>query len=425
MKRLIAKILAYQAKALLAKHKPKILGITGSVGKSSTKEAIAAVLETKFKIRKSKKSYNSELGLALAILGLETAWRSPIGWIKNIVSGFKEIWNKDFPEFLVLEMGVDRPKDFDSLLKIVKPSIAVITAIGQIPVHVEFFSGPEEVAKEKSKLVKNLHADGYAILNFDDEIVLEMKNNTRAKVITYGFGEGANIVASNYKVSLDGITFKMAYEGSIVPVKLNKVFGKQYIYSILAATAVGIIFYINFIEIVQALQNFQPPPGRLREIAGIKQSIILDDSYNASPLATHAALDLLSELSVTLPSGKEGRKIFVFGDMLEIGRFTILAHQAVGEKAAKIADILITIGPRSKFTAGEAMAQGMKAKNVVNFSTSQEAAEFVKNIVKEGDIILVKGSQGIRTEKVVEELMAHPEEAPNLLARQEDYWKNK
>ena len=425
MKRLIAKILAYQAKALLAKHKPKILGITGSVGKSSTKEAIAAVLETKFKIRKSKKSYNSELGLALAILGLETAWRSPIGWIKNIVSGFKEIWNKNFPEFLVLEMGVDRPKDFDSLLKIVKPSIAVITAIGQIPVHVEFFSGPEEVAKEKSKLVKNLHADGYAILNFDDEIVLEMKNNTRAKVITYGFGEGANIVASNYKVSLDGITFKMAYEGSIVPVKLNKVFGKQYIYSILAATAVGVIFNMNLIEIVQALQNFQPPPGRLREIAGIKQSIILDDSYNASPLATHAALDLLSELSVTLPSGKEGRKIFVFGDMLEIGRFTILAHQAVGEKAAKIADILITIGPRSKFTAGEAMAQGMKAKNVVNFSTSQEAAEFVKNIVKEGDIILVKGSQGIRTEKVVEELMAHPEEAPNLLARQEDYWKNK
>src|SRR3989344_291416 len=264
MKSLIAKILAYQAKALLAKNKPKILGITGSVGKSSTKEAIAAVLETKFKIRKSKKSYNSELGLALAILGLETAWRSPIGWIKNIVSGFKEIWNKNFPEFLALEMGVDRPKDFDSLLKIVKPSIAVITAIGQIPVHVEFFSGPEEVAKEKSKLVKNLHADGYGILSFDDEIVLEMKNNTRAKVITYGFGEGANIVASNYKVSLDGITFKMAYEGSIVPVKLNKVFGKQYIYSILAATAVGVIFNMNLIEIVQALQNFQPPPGRLR-----------------------------------------------------------------------------------------------------------------------------------------------------------------
>ena len=418
IKKIITKILALEAKLALKKHKPKIIGITGSVGKSSAKEAIATVLESRFNIRKSAKSYNSELGMALAVLGLKTAWNNPIGWIKNIISGFKEIFNQNFPKILVLEMGVDRPRDFDKLLKIARPDIGIITALGEIPAHVEFFSGPEEIAGEKSKLIKNLPPESWVILNFDDKKVWEMKLKTNANVLSFGFVAGADISASNYKISEDGVSFKMDYKGSSVPVRLKNVFGKHSVYAALSAAAVGIIFEMNLIEISEALSKYQAPPGRLRLLPGIKNSLILDDSYNASPLATEAALDTLQELEAK-------RKLVAFGDMLEIGKFTISAHQALGKKISKIADYFVTVGPRSKFAAEEAVAEGMNKTKVINFSTSQEAAIHLKSIIQEGDLILVKGSQAMRMEKIVEELMAHPEEARNLLARQDKYWKNK
>ncbi|MDP3934997.1 MAG: Mur ligase family protein [Candidatus Giovannonibacteria bacterium] len=418
IKKIITKILALEAKLALKKHKPKIIGITGSVGKSSAKEAAAAVLESRFNVRKSVKSYNSELGMALAILGLKTAWNNPIGWIKNIILGFKEIFTKNFPKILVLEMGVDRPRDFDRLLKIARPDIGIITALGEIPVHVEFFAGPEEIAGEKSKLIKNLPPDGWVILNFDDKKVWEMKLKTGANVLSFGFGAGADILASNYKISEDGLSFKIDYKGSSVPVRLKNIFGKHSAYAALSAAAVGIIFEMNLIEISEALSKYQSPPGRLRLIPGIKNSLILDDSYNASPLATEAALNTLKELEAT-------RKIVAFGDMLEIGKFTIEAHKAVGEKAAKIADYFVTVGPRAKFSAEEALAHGMSKKQIASFSESREAALHLKELIKEGDLILVKGSQSMRMELITEELMAHPEEVKILLARQDEFWKNK
>ena len=427
IKDIITKILVWEAKVALARHTPKIIGITGSSGKSSTKDAIAVVLEKKFRIRKSIKSYNSELGLALAVLGLQTAWSNPLGWIKNITEGFKEIWRKDAPKILVLEMGVDRPKDLEKLLKIARPDIGVVTAIGEVPVHVEFFAGPEEVAKEKAKLVRALSAQGHAVLNFDDEVVWGMRKEIKANVISYGFGKGAKILASNINISIEkGISFKLNYEGNSLPVRLKNVFGKHHIYAALSAAAVGIIYEMNLIEIVEALSLYKPPPGRLRLIGGIKNSLILDDSYNASPLATHAALDTLAELAVPSEAlAKEGRKIVVFGDMLEIGKFTIVAHKAVGEKAAKIADMFIAVGPRAKFAVEGAIFAGMDKSRVFNFSTSREAAAFLKEKITEGDLILIKGSQAMRMERVVLEIMSEPNLASELLCRQDDYWKNK
>jgi len=245
-----------------------------------------------------------------------------------------------------------------------------------------------------------------------------MKQNTRAKVFGFGFGEGADIRATHEKISLDGTTFKMQYTGSNVPIKLENVFGKQHIYAALAATAAGIIHGMNLIEISQSLNAYKPPPGRMRLIKGIKNSFILDDSYNASPLAAHAALDAIQELEAE-------RKIVVFGDMLELGKFTILAHKAIGEKVAKFADYFLTVGPRSKFAAEEAISRGMGKNRVISFPTSREAGNYLKNLIKEKDLILVKGSQAMRMERVVEENMANPESAEYLLARQDKYWKNK
>lgn len=419
IKHLITKMLVLEAKTVIARHHPKIIGITGSSGKSSTKEAVASVLSQKFKVRKSIKSYNSELGLTLAVLGLKTAWSNPISWLKNIYEGLLVIFRKDFPEILVLEMGVDRPKDLEKLLKIVRPDIGIVTAIGEVPVHVEFFSGPEEIAREKAKLIKMLPADGYAVLNFDDDVVFDMREMTKAKCIGYGLGEGAEISASHANISLEkGISFKLNYAGSSMPIRLRNVFGKHHIYAVLAAVAVGVIHKMNLVEIIEALNFYKPPPGRLQMIRGVKNSFILDDSYNASPLATHAALDTLAELAAR-------RKIAVFGDMLEIGKFTTFAHKAVGERAAKTADIFITVGPRAKFAAEGAIASGMGKSSIFNFSTSREAADYLKPLMQDGDLVLVKGSQAMRMERVVEEIMAEPERAKELLCRQDEYWKHK
>ncbi|HEY4521532.1 MAG TPA: Mur ligase family protein [Candidatus Paceibacterota bacterium] len=430
MKKIVTSIIAWEARIAVLKNKPKIIGITGSVGKSSTKEFISCLLSKNFKIRQSPKSYNSKLGFALSVLGLPTYFNNNIfGWFKNIVKGFLEIWNKKFPDILVLEMGIDHPKDMDDLIKIAFPDIAVVTAIGEIPVHVEFFSGPEAVAQEKAKILKYLSSNGYAILNFDDDVVWSMKEKTKGKVISFGFGDsqigGADFSASNLKISLSGSTFKMDFEGSSVPVHLKNALGKQNVYPALAAAAVGKILGLNLIEISEYLSLCELLSGRMKLIEGIKNTKIIDDSYNSSPLAAHAALDTISELEANLPDGKVGRKIAVLGDMLEIGKYTIEAHKAMGQKAVKAVNVLITVGLRAKFAFDEALALGMNKANLHHFSTSKEAASFVKDLIEEGDLVLVKGSQGMRMERVVEEILAHPEDASKLLVRQEDYWKKK
>lgn len=418
MKRFITTILILEAKAALYRHKPKIVGITGSVGKSSTKELIYCILSKRFRVRQSPKSYNSEIGFALSILGLPTYFNNIFGWGKNIVKGFFEIWNENFPEILVLEMGIDRPYDMDRILKIARPQIAVVTAIGEIPVHVEFFSGPEDIAREKSKILKYLPVDGYAILNFDDDVVWSMREKTKAQVLNFGFGEHADFWASNLKISLSGSTFKMDHDGSSVPVHLKCALGKQNVYSTLPVFAIGKIMGFNFIEVSEYLSTCEFPPGRMRLIEGIKNSKIIDDTYNSSPMALHAALDVLETLEAS-------RKIAVLGDMLEIGKYTIEAHKAMGQRARKFLDLLITIGPRSKFASDEALALGMEKSKVYHFSTSKEALLTVKNLIEEGDLILVKGSQTMRMERIVEEIMERPEDAQKLLVRQEEYWKKK
>lgn len=418
IKNIVTAIIAWEARLALLKNKPKIIGITGSVGKSSTKELVSCLLSRKFNVRESPKSYNSRIGLSLSILGLSSRWRNIFGWVSNIIKGFLEIWNKKFPDVLVLEMGIDRPRDMEGLLKIARPDIAIITAIGEIPVHVEFFSGPEAIAQEKSKILKYLPIDGCAILNFDDDSVWETREKTKMKVVSFGFGEHADFLASNLKTSLLGSSFKMDFGGSSIPIHLKSALGKQNVYPALAAVAVGSIMGFNLVEISEYLSQCEFPPGRMRLIEGIKNSHIIDDTYNSSPMAAHAALDALEDL-------KEKRKILVLGDMLEIGKYTIEAHKSLGQKAKNLADILVTVGLRSKFASDEALALGMEKDKIYHFSTSKEVAQTLKDLIEEGDLILVKGSQGMRMERIVEEIMAHPEDASTLLVRQDEYWKKK
>ena len=414
-------LLAGMARQALRTHKPKIIGITGSVGKTSVKEAIYAVLAAQFhgKVRKSTLNQNTEIGVTLTILGLNPAGRNPLKWLKELVRGMGVVFlTREYPDVVVLEMAADRPGDIGALVAIAPPDIAVVTAIGEVPVHVEYFAGPKTLAREKARLVEAVPPNGWVILNFDDLSVLEMRERTQAHVFTFGFGEGADVRAVAYEIRMsvdqhgkeipEGISFKIEYAGNIVPVRLNDIFGKTAVYAALAAAAVGVAMKMHLVEVSEALANFVPPPGRQRLLCGIKDTWILDDTYNAAPASVHAALDTLKELP-----GK--RKIAVLGDMLELGKFTEVAHRAVGERAAADADILITVGDRMRFAADEAISRGIDEMRVKSFSATYDAGRALQEVIEPGDCIVVKGSRALHMEKIVLEIMAEPERAEELL----------
>jgi UDP-N-acetylmuramoyl-tripeptide--D-alanyl-D-alanine ligase len=427
LKKIIVFIITLEARLILRRYKPKIVAITGSVGKTSAKDAIAAVLGRKFFARKNAKSYNSEIGAPLTILDCESGWLNPFVWLANIAKGLKPLIKKaHYPKWLVLEMGVERPKDMENLTSWIKPNIAVITALAEIPPHVEFFAGPEDLFKEKMKLFETLGPNDFAILNSDDKTLCEAKEKIRAQIITFGFGEDADLRASNYHVLYrkeeieipEGITFKVDFKGSTIPVRIFETFGRHQVYAGLAALAVGVAADFHMLEAAEALSLYKPPPGRLRLLKGVKNTWLLDDTYNASPAAAHAALDVLEEIPAK-------RKIAVLGDMLELGKYTVEGHKAVGRRVAKVADLLFVAGPRSRFISEEAKAVGFKPENIFEFSTAEEIGKSLEETIKEGDLILIKGSQAMRMEKIVEEIMVHPEEKEKLLVRQEKEWQNK
>jgi len=429
-KQIIVYIITLEARLILKKYKPKIVAITGSVGKTSTKDAIAVVLGSSFNIRKSEKSYNSELGVPLTVLGCKNGWLNPFVWFKNILIGIRIILLKvKYPEWLVLEMGVERPGDMGSLVSWVKPHISVVTTLSETPSHIEFFKSPELLIEEKAKILKNLEIDDFAILNNDNNLVCNLKDKTKAKILTYGFEEGANLVASNYRIIFksnrngesipEGITFKVDYDGNSVPIRLFNVFGKQHAYSALVAIAVGRVVGFNFVDISESLYLYESPPGRFKILDGVKNSFIIDDTYNSSPTALRVALETLSDI-------EDRRKLVVLGDMMELGKYTIEAHRAIAEYIINAgASVVFVVGPRSKFITESLREKRFEEKNIFEFSTSDEAKKKVEEIIQEGDIVLVKGSQSMRMEKVVEEIMAEPEKKEKLLVRQEKEWLDK
>jgi len=404
LSKVLKKILKILAVLTLKKYQPGIIGITGSAGKTSIKEAIYTVLKQERSVRRNIGNFNNELGLPLTVLGNYSQVKGIFFWPKIIIKSLGRLIfsDKNYPEVLILEMAADRPGDIRYLTEIAKPHIGVITAIGEIPVHVEFYTSPEAVAREKAHLIEVLPTNGFAILNYDDEVVYNLRSRTRAHIITYGFNEGADLGLNNLEYRIEagrpaGISFKVQYGGSLVPVRLNNVFGKPQAYAAAAAMAVGLAFGINLIKISEALLDYEGPDGRMKLINGVKDTLILDDSYNASPLSMRAALETLRSLPAK-------RKIAVLGDMLEIGKYSTEAHQAVGELAAKIVDYLFCIGSRAKFIAESARQNSFDRKKIQVFSSSEAAKKMIEREIKAGDLILVKGSRAIKLEKIIEEI---------------------
>lgn len=430
MRSILQKLLGAAARYTLKRYQPKVVAVTGNVGKTSTREAIFTVLAGRYRVRRSEKNYNTEIGVPLTILGIPHYGRNVFKWVSAFIRVTIRVLIRDqnFPEILVLEMGADHPGDIGYLVGIAPPDVGVITAIGEVPVHVEFFAGPKEVAEEKAKLIAAVPVEGRAILNGDDASVLDIKGRARARILLYGFRKDATIRIQRYKLDVDahppGIRFELFYAGETAPVVLKNTFGQQQAYAAAAAAAVGIIFRLRLTEIARALSRYEAPPGRLKLLRGNKGALILDDTYNASPVATLAALEVLAAFPAR-------RRIAVLGDMLELGAYTEEAHRGVGERIVMVAELFFAVGERMKFALDSAMHPGadsmrrLTEHQVKWFSTSEEAGRELDAILKPGDVVLVKGSQSMRMEHMVEEIMAEPHRAGELLVRQDPEWRSR
>jgi len=429
LRKILEFILRFFAVAIMNKYKPEIVAITGSVGKTSTKEAIYTVLATTYNVRTNYKNYNNEIGIPLTIIGKETGGRSALKWLGVFLRAIRLLIIKDrkFPDIFILELGADHPGDIKYLVGFLPIKIAVVTAVA--PTHLEFFETVDRVAKEKSNLVKVLPKSGYAVLNMDDHLVYSMKEKTNGRVVTYGLASPADFKAAEIAVSHDidykdistiqGISFKLLYKGSTVPVLLPKVLGEHLVYTALAAIAVGIIYDLNLHTIIDSLKNYEPPKGRMHIIPGIKNTLIIDDTYNSSPLAVTKALYQLSRINLD----DRHKKYAVLGDMLELGQYSEQAHKEVGESVARYKiDYLIAVGERSRDTMRAAIKKGLSKDNCFSFADAAEAGIFLQNRIEQGDLILVKGSQGMRMERIVKELMVEPQKAQELLVRQGKDW---
>ncbi len=418
----LEKILQLMAVVVLKRHKPKIVAITGSVGKTSTKAAVFEVLSSKFEVRENQKNYNNEIGIPLTIIGAESGGRNIFKWLGVFLKWFFTVIFPGYPEILILELGVDRPGDMAYFMSFIKPTVGIVTNVSLS--HIEFFKSLENTAKEKRVLIEAIASGNFAILNADDENVIGMRKNTLAQVLSFGQTENASVNASNVVYNYQdnkpaGISFKLNYEGTNIPVRLKHILALHYVYPALAAVAAGIVFKINLIDIANALESFRAPAGRMNFLDGRAGSFIIDDTYNASPMSTVAALNVLGELKAT-------RKIAVLGDMLELGDMTDSGHREVGQAVfnTKI-DIFIAVGKRMKNAVGELISLGFPSENIFQFDNPITAGEKVLQLIRVGDFILVKGSQGMRMEKIVEQILENQTDQKNLLCRQSIEWRNK
>jgi len=352
----------------------RVIAVTGSVGKSTTKELISEVLERQYRTLRNPGNLNNEIGLPLTLLSLSEGH-----------------------ERAVLEMGFYVPGEIAFLCNLALPQVGVITNVGTV--HAERAGSVEAIARGKAELVQALPPapEGVAVLNYDDPWVREMANQTRARVFFYGLDPKANLWADEVEgLGLEGIRFRLHYRGETLHLRVPMI-GRHSVHTALRAAAVGLVENLSWQEIVDGLRS---TTTQLRLVAARTHSgaLILDDTYNASPDSTLAALNLLGEL--------EGFRVAVLGDMLELGPYQEQGHEMVGVRAAEIADELITLGELGRIIAAAARKAGMKPTAIHSFSSRDEVIAYLQERLGPQDVVLVKGSHGMHMDRIVAALEA-------------------
>jgi len=352
----------------------KVIGVTGSVGKSTTKELVADVLSQRYTTLKNPGNLNNEIGLPLTLLSLSEGHQRA-----------------------VLEMGFYLPGEIAFLCDLALPSIGVVTNIGTV--HAERAGDQETIARGKAELLEALPAEGVAILNYDDPLVRQMAQKTRARVLFYGLDPAADLWADEVEgLGLEGIRFRLHYAGEIVYLRVPLI-GRHSVHTALRAAAVGLVDDLSWQEILGGMRT-GTTHLRLMAVRTPQGALLLDDTYNASPESTLAALNLLEEL--------EGRKIAVLGDMLELGRYEQSGHEMVGIRASEVVDMLVSVGERGKMIATAAFQAGLPAAQIVQLENIQQVTDLLRQRLLSGDVVLIKGSHGMRMDRIVTALESQP-----------------
>lgn len=355
------------AKAWRDRFSVEVVGITGSVGKTSTKELAHAVLSQKYRTFKSPGNRNSILGLPMALFGL-----------------------RPYHEKAVLEMAMYVPGEIATLCAMTSPHIGLVTLVGAV--HMERAGSMEAIVAAKQELVQALPADGVAILNKDDERVMSMAAHTEAEIFTYGLDPTADLWADNIQsMGLDGIRFTLHHRDEALSVRVP-LLGRHSVHTSLRAAAVGLVQGLTWEEIVRGLAA-TAVQLKLVTVPGPQNSLIIDDTYNANPESMMAALNLLDDL--------QGRHVAVLGDMLELGHVEEASHRLIGRRVADVAQRLITVGRRAAWIAEEAIKVGMPADAVTKVVDSETAVPVLESIIEEADVVLVKGSLGMQMDKII------------------------
>jgi len=352
--------------------KVEVIGVTGSVGKTTTKEAIAQVLSAKFNVLKTIENFDPLFNIPKTLL--------------KVGSGTQKV---------ILEMGVEHPGEMDFYLSLVKPKTGVVTQI--FLAHTAFLGDINGILAEKGKLLEVLPKDGWAILNWDDENVRKLAKRTRAKVFWYGTSsKECDLWVEEFSQGFSGSKFTLCTNQGKEEVKWRLI-GEHNTVSALASASVGLVSGLKLKEICQSLSKFEPQKSRVEVKRGVKSTILLDDCYNASPLSTEMSLKTLKDLA------KGRRKVAVLGDMLELGAFSESAHRELGEEVLKNKiDLLFCVGENSKFTY-EVVSKvlGERSSWTENI---YGLAQKVKQEIQKNDVVLVKGSRAVHLEKIVKEL---------------------
>jgi len=344
----------------------QVVGITGSVGKSTTKELVAAVLSVKYKTLRSAGNLNNEIGLPVNVLQLRHEHQRA-----------------------VLEMGFYVPGEIALLCDISLPRVGVITNVGTV--HAERAGSQESIARGKAELVEALPEDGVAVLNYDDARVRSMSSSTKAKVFFYGLSPEADLWADEIEShGLDGIHFRLHHGRETLHTRIPLI-GRHSVHTALRAAAVGLMDGLTWPEILNGLRQGRTQL-RMAAVRSKNGSLILDDTYNASPESVLAALNLLEEM--------EGRKIAVLGDMLELGPYEREGHEMVGLRAAQVARVLLTLGVRAHLIAQAARKAGMKSSNILEFEALDAVVKWLEEHLAPTDTVLIKGSHGLHMDRI-------------------------
>lgn len=349
------------------------VGITGSVGKTSTKDMVACVLRSRFNVLATSGNLNNEIGVPLTIFGLDGNH-----------------------EAAVVEMGMSGSGEISRLTAIVKPAVAIITNIGMA--HIEKLGSRQNILKAKLEILEGLDSDGLVVLNWDDNLLNGVKSLLTHRTVSYGLEEGADYRAGSINSNGEGgMDFELTMEGLSYDVHLPAP-GVHNVYNALAAVAAGRGLGVPMADIIRGISEYKPGKMRMNILAAGRIKVI-NDAYNAGPQSMKAALDVLEEI------GAAGGRIAVLGDMLELGGWAREAHIEVGRYAAgKRLDRLVTVGPNAEYIAKGAAEAGFPGERIACFSDNEEAAAFLEEMLQNGDTVLIKGSRGMRMEELANRL---------------------